>query len=101
MFFCLLTGNKAGKSVFVCCCEYNSIERENLMSREIKGMIVRIVSFNWEEKMVSNAFVEKVALTRSNNGSFRVTRMKGVGGQVWSWGSVGLHAFNCSSYSCM
>lgn len=61
------------------------------MNLEIKGIIATIVPFNWEEKMVSNAFVEKVTLTKSKNGSFRITRMKGewyleqmqVDGQVW------------------
>lgn len=47
------------------------------MILEIKGIIARIMSFNWEEKMGSDASVEKVAVTRGKNGSFTVTRMKG------------------------
>lgn len=78
------------------------------MILEIKGIIARIISFNWEEKMVSDASVEKVALTRGKNGSFRVTRMKGgvaCGTDASGWenvgvgGSVEVHAFHCLSCS--
>lgn len=47
------------------------------MILEIKGIIVRIVSFYWDEKMGPNASVENVALPRSKNGPFTVTRVKG------------------------
>lgn len=52
----------------------NAIERENLMILDIRGIIARALS-EWPEKVGSSASVEKVALTRSKNGSSRVTSM--------------------------
>lgn len=44
------------------------------MILDIRGIIARALS-EWPEKVGSSASVEKVALTRSKNGSSRVTSM--------------------------
>lgn len=72
----------------------NAIERENLMILDIRGIIARALS-EWPEKVGSGASVEKVALTRSKNGSSRVTSMTRDAG-----GWIGVVMWVCGS-SCL